>query len=288
MAKCCRTHNMHKKLVLRKGDNLDDCHRVWVFLWDLDMSPKVQLFLRRYFTMSLPTKGVLRHRHLIVDGGCPWCPSAKESIHHAIFACQRIRRLWEDLSCHTMAGPDDVVNGCDVLEIWKSLDKKIMERGYYLAWNIYNDRNKFVFEGCCSPPVVLCQRVTRQVEEFKDYTTRIYGRPRVMQSSGSKKWHAPSANSIKLNIDAYLIAKGWVMRLYVVARDSTSDVLFSTVRRVHAHWPSDVGECKAVWLAVHLAKAYDLMNVIIESDSQVVTNRLSKEALFFWDLDSIL
>lgn len=55
---------------------------------------------------------------------------------------------------------------------------------------------------------------------------------------------------------------------------------------LRACWPPDVGECKAILFVVRLAKSHGLLDVIIESDAQVVISRLSKAALFFSDLDS--
>lgn len=57
---------------------------------------------------------------------------------------------------------------------------------------------------------------------------------------------------------------------------------------LRACWPPDVGECKAILFVVRLAKSHGLLDVIIESDAQVVISRLSRVALFFSDLDFIL
>ncbi|XP_048501321.2 uncharacterized protein LOC104893963 [Beta vulgaris subsp. vulgaris] len=92
---------------------------------------------------------------------------------------------------------------------------------------------------------------------------------------------------MKLNTDASVGEEGWI-DLGVVACDSAGRVAFSAARRVRAFWPPEVAECKAIHMAVRLAKAQGLANVIIESDSQVVTTRLTTAALYFSDLDTIL
>ena len=167
------------------------------------------------------------------------------------------------------------------------LDKKVVQRDSYLAWNILAERNRFVFENITQPLVVVSQRVGRQVEEHNEYTTRIYGRLGRAAPVSATRWCVPPQNVVKINADAHLSSDGWV-GMGVVARNSTGKVVFAGVRKQRACWPPDVAECKAILFAVHLARSHGVLDVIIESDAKVVIFRLSKAALFFFDLDSIL
>ena len=83
------------------------------------------------------------------------------------------------------------------------------------------------------------------------------------------------------------MVEGWV-GLSVIARKSDGGVLFADVRRVRAFWAPEIAEVKAVELAVKLGRRYGLHEVILESDCQVVINRLSKNAIFLSDLDLVL
>lgn len=60
------------------------------------------------------------------------------------------------------------------------------------------------------------------------------------------------------------------------------------MRRIRDYWPPEVLECKAIHIAVRLAKGHGMEDKIIESDAQVVTKRFTKIPLFFSNLDSIL
>ncbi|XP_057246871.1 uncharacterized protein LOC130589579 [Beta vulgaris subsp. vulgaris] len=273
--------------MIGKGGNLEDFHQAWVVLWGLDVSPKVRHFLWRYCTSSLPTRATLMARHLLEEGGCSWCPSELETSHHAIFACARIRRLWVDHGCEAMVGDGRVEGGCEMLERWKSLDKKIVQKGCFLAWNIWAERNRFVFENICQPLPIISQRVCRQVDDHNEYTTRIYGQPACVRPVSSSHWCAPPEGVIKLNTDAHIEANGWVS-VATVARNTCGQVLFAAVRRQRAYWPPDIAECKAILFAVRMAKARGLPNVMVESDALVVISRLSKAALFYFDLDAIM
>lgn len=88
--------------MLGKGGNLDDFHRAWVVLWSMDVSPKVRHFLWRYCKNTLPSREILRTRHLIDNGSCPWCSEAAKTMNHAVFLCPRIANLWRVHGCEDM------------------------------------------------------------------------------------------------------------------------------------------------------------------------------------------
>ncbi|XP_021773286.1 uncharacterized protein LOC110736942 [Chenopodium quinoa] len=92
---------------------------------------------------------------------------------------------------------------------------------------------------------------------------------------------------VKLNFDASLSVGGWVGQ-GVTARDWRGEVLFAATHRVTAHWPPITAEGKAAAMAIKLAISHGLVDIIIEGDSQVLINRLSKASTFFTDLDNIL
>lgn len=101
------------------------------------------------------------------------------------------------------------------------------------------------------------------------------------------KWTAPPLGVVKLNADASLAVDGWI-GLGVVARNSHCGVLFAATRRVRAFWAPEVAEAKAIALAVKLGARYGFHEVIVESDCQMVVNRLLENAFFLYDLDFIL
>ncbi|XP_021751358.1 uncharacterized protein LOC110717026 [Chenopodium quinoa] len=74
----------------------------------------------------------------------------------------------------------------------------------------------------------------------------------------------------------------------VVARDSRGRVLFTSVRRVKAYYPVEVAEGRALLTAIKLAQRHGFNKVILESDCQVLVNRLSKADIYFSELDNVL
>ena len=59
-------------------------------------------------------------------------------------------------------------------------------------------------------------------------------------------------------------------------------------RRVKAFWAPELTVAKAKAMGVRLAKRYGLEKIILESDCQVLINRLSNNTLSLSDLDTIL
>lgn len=134
---------------------------------------------------------------------------------------------------------------------------------------------------------MVLDRSRRLVEDFDKYTTRIYWGIRKPPQRSPKVWHPPSPGFIKLNFDAHLGEEGWV-GLGVVARNAEGEVVLAGSRRMRGRWPAEIAECKAALFAVQLARKYGMDRIVIEGDSHVVINRLSKAAIHFSDLDGIL
>ena len=273
--------------MLGKGGSLDDFHRAWSNLWGLEVSPKVRHFLWRVCTNSLPVRMALKRRHIIDEALCPRCADEEETWQHVLFCCPRIRRIWDDYGCKEMARDIEQEEFCDTLVRWEALDKKMVQKGCFLAWNVWAERNGWVFENKSQPLAIIAQRAGRQSDEFALYSTRIYGGTPQARAASPSIWRAPHPVVIKINADASVGNDGWI-GLGVVARGSDGRVCFSAVRRQRTWWPPEIAECKAIHLAVRLARDHGLRDVLVESDSQVVTTKLSKVVLFYSDLDFIL
>ncbi|KAL2893314.1 hypothetical protein RDABS01_009223 [Bienertia sinuspersici] len=258
--------------MLGKGCDLDRFHRAWIELWNMDAAPKVRHFWWRMCTNTLPTRSLLAYRHIAENVGCPWCGET-ETITHAIFECRRVEELWHDSGCNDLR-ERLADNFCDSLVAWKACSRSMRQKGLYIAWVIWFERNLKVFNDKTTPNDVLLARIDRLVAEHGSYTKRIYGSPK-------------TNGSLKINTDASLAVEGWV-GLGAVVRDSRGVVVAAAVRRVRAWWPAEVAEAKAVLMAVKLARDLGLKEVIMESDSQVLIHRLSKAAIFFTELDAVL
>ena len=150
------THKRHiysvkTAYMLGKGCDLDNFHQAWVDLWSFDASPKIRHFLSRLCTNSLPTRSLLKHRHLLDDDSCPWRCGAVETTGHTIFDFPRFNELWIDCGCDAMKDFAAFPSMSDVLFHWRGIDKEVRIKGMYLAWCIWGERNQKVFHNKNTP-----------------------------------------------------------------------------------------------------------------------------------------
>ncbi|XP_056697720.1 uncharacterized protein [Spinacia oleracea] len=253
----------------------------------MEASPKVRHFFWHLCTETLPVRILLKVRHMVENSRCPWCNTEEETVGHAIFYCISVNELWEECGCLPMKEWREARSMCNLVESWEKVEAKMRQRGCFLAWCIWGERNQKVLEDKFTPNAIIIERVNRLVEEHDKYTARIYNAARPKVGRSPKCWKAPPVGIIKLNVDASLTHEGWI-GLGVVAQDHEGRVIFAATRRTRAHWPPKIAEEKSLAMEIRLGRRYRIQNAILESDSQVLINRLSKGAIYFSDLDSVL
>lgn len=204
--------------MLGKGYNFDSLHRAWAVIWNMEVSPKVRHFLWRLCTGTLPTKALLKSRHMIEDASCPWCTNVEETEAHIIFMCSRVKELWEGSGCGHLITNAGSVTMCDLITSLEKVDSRKKQLIVLLAWTAWTERNAKVFENKATPDSILIARINRMIEDFGKYTKHIYKSP-VRRVMISHKWLAPPLGVIKLNTDASKSESGWI-GLGVVARDN--------------------------------------------------------------------
>ncbi|XP_010687191.1 uncharacterized protein LOC104901327 [Beta vulgaris subsp. vulgaris] len=176
---------------------------------------------------------------------------------------------------------------CEVIERWARLEEKVRIKGAFLLWSMWGERNNKVFNDKTTPHQVLLSRVARYVDEQGKYAQTIYMRKPSEPAGSSKRWCVPPDGLYKINVDVSLAVEGWI-GLGVIARNHEGGVLFTTTRRVRAHWTPEIAEAKAIEWGVRLGRRFGLQDIILESDCQSVINRLSKNAIYLSDLDNVL
>ncbi|XP_010666711.1 uncharacterized protein LOC104883845 [Beta vulgaris subsp. vulgaris] len=145
--------------MLGKGGNLEEFHEAWVRIWKLEISPKSRHFMWRLCTNSLPVRAALKARHLLEVAPCPWCPDKEETWFHALMGCERIRSLWSQCGCEALVQGSEDKDVKEMVRDWSQLESKLVQRGCVLAWNIWFERNKFVFENTSTPLAIVAQLV---------------------------------------------------------------------------------------------------------------------------------
>lgn len=156
-----------------------------------------------------------------------------------------------------------------------------------LAYNLWHRCNKVVFEEFCRTNEQVLDYPTKVVVEFGHYAKKFYRGARVASLPSSKLWLPSTGGCIKVNSDASVSEDGWV-ELGIVARDYKGDAVFTASCCVTAHWPVVVANGKALCLAIKLARAHDIQDVIFETDCVTIKNCLTRDVICFSDLDTVL
>ena len=68
----------------------------WSFkwIWQLNIMPKIKIFLWQMLHNALPVRGVLVRRGLNIDPACPLCMNDIESNDHLFWECPYIKEVW--------------------------------------------------------------------------------------------------------------------------------------------------------------------------------------------------
>lgn len=66
----------------------------WKRMWKVRVPPKVKHMLWRATTNCLPTKSLLRSRHVSVDEICPLCKVQRETVVHCLINCTFAQSCW--------------------------------------------------------------------------------------------------------------------------------------------------------------------------------------------------
>lgn len=67
---------------------------LWERMWKVRVPPKIKDFMWRASTNCLPTKTLLRFRHVNVDGICPLCQTQRVSVVHCLIDYTFARSCW--------------------------------------------------------------------------------------------------------------------------------------------------------------------------------------------------
>ena len=115
--------------------------QVWKKIWQLQVPPKVKIFLWRACHNVLPTKQALLKRKVTADSICKRCRSTVEESVHAAWSCPELGEVWGvgEEWCFRFE-----VEFTDVKELlsWLIAEGKSLELFSYTAWMVWNQRNK--------------------------------------------------------------------------------------------------------------------------------------------------
>jgi hypothetical protein len=101
--------------------------KYWKKLWDLNIPPKIRIFIWRLALNSIPTATVLNNRNMSESAACRICGAGVDDWRHAILNCTMSRCVW--------ALMDE-----DVVEMFESVCITDPKRGFFIFVTIYRKK----------------------------------------------------------------------------------------------------------------------------------------------------
>ncbi|CAN1779651.1 Putative ribonuclease H protein At1g65750 [Linum perenne] len=249
----------------------------WSQVWSLQTPPRITTFVWRLARSVLPSRAVLRGRHIAVPAACGVCASGLEDYNHLFFDCQFAEDCW-------LAA--DLVNKINDFRLaGASFDDRLQSFLRYpveeirtkvatVLWGLWKERNRRVWsnEACTARTAthLALDDVANWIAAQSSNTAP--ARP-VHPACG--KWHAPPAGSLKRNTDVGFLATENKMGIGIVLRDSDGQVLGYKQQYGIGQWTPREGEAAALLIAMRWVAEEGHTDVIFESDAEVIRNALT-------------
>jgi hypothetical protein len=90
-------HQHGRKLRRTSGLGSAEINSVWKELWRLNIPAKIKKFNWKALHGTLPCRAILADRHMKVSAQCPVCSHGAEDVRHALFTCDRAKKVWRAL-----------------------------------------------------------------------------------------------------------------------------------------------------------------------------------------------
>ena len=203
----------------------------WEFkwIWNLDIMPKLKVFLWQLCHSSLPTREILLRRGLQIDPICPLCNQHNEDLAHLFFRCPTVHNVWCLATAHNWIPSTTSIAPSDTVSTWltklrQSSTLTRFDRIVALLWSIWKTRNSVVFRNEVPHAVVTLIRAKKASAEWRirhKLSASLQlphppSSPPTIQQMVGISWAKPSAGVIKVNFDgsknSHSAAGGYVLR----------------------------------------------------------------------------
>ncbi|XP_055961043.1 uncharacterized protein LOC130015280 [Mercurialis annua] len=243
----------------------------WKQIWRCKVQPKIKHFLWRIGHDSLPCNANLVKRMQFMNELCPRCGLKEESALHALKDCDEVRGIW--LSSPLCLRVDNIPS-TTVVEwlrlMTRSLKTEDLQLFIMSLWTIWIDRNNIVFGNNRLPPHLLFSNIHSLIPGAdKDSREALLDEVSAVQT-----WQPPPTSAIKVNTDAAVSTERKRSVAGAVCRDSSGRVIKGGVCVLNGVVDSELAEALAVQFGMKLASEVECSELLVESDSLGVIQRL--------------
>ena len=272
----------------------------WEFrwIWNLDIMPKIKVFLWQLCHASLPTRGTLVKRGLQIDPVCPLCNSGIEDLEHLFLQCPVVQDVWYLANLHKwLSIPLRVAPG-DTIQYWLSKLRLSsspvqLDRVVALLWSIWKSRNNVVFCNERLPLAVPLIRAKKASAEWRirhklthSFQPSLHPAPtHPLKKTHWVAWKKPPQGFIKLNSDGSKVHQqasgGFVMRNWKghVLQVGAFPLGAASIL---------VAEATALRNGLRAAVEAGFRKVIIEGDNQILIQAIQGLIQPPWDIQVLV
>lgn len=258
----------------------------WKRVWKVRVPPKVKHMLWRAATNCLPTKTLLRSRHVSVDETCPLCKVQRETVVHCLITCTFAQSCWNII----LGDVDLTVSGSFAAWLDDRLKEGNGERRKLVAvtcWVIWKFRNEIVWNGKGASTNAAVSLVFSTIHQWDRAQDRNFNSLAafVTEEDGAVKWMRPEGEMIKVNVDAAIFEETGRYSYVCVARNSAGSVVEAISMCKDGRREAEVAEALGVKEALSWRKQWGA--VTLETDSLSVVQSIRSKAVmlsYFGDL----
>jgi hypothetical protein len=249
-------------------------HDCWCRIWNAPCPPKIKMFVWRAVHNSLALRPNLQRRGVQIDNvKCLFCNGDVEEGAHLFIKCEHVMGAWRELGLEDvrmeLAMSTSVLHALDI--IWKT---PVVTRLQIMTlwWLWWSNRNKLREGDITLDAAAVAHQARFYVAEYME----ILGKKEKDKTREQTIWTAPDQDVLKFNIDGAFSKghnhAGWG----VVVRDHRGDVVAATAGQ--SEYVSDAfhAELCAAVQAVRLAEYLGAINVVLETDSQLLMLALNR------------
>ena len=200
-----------------------------------------------------------------------------ESIHHVLLHCEFASRVWNFWAdgLHLIQRNSWIFSDL-ALFILSHKSLQDLELFFTVAWAIWYNRNKSIYEGTCSPPMQVWQMASCSIDDFSAAATLDLATPRPATSSC---WSPPPHGVYKINVDGASSILDGSSSIGVIIRDCKGDTIATLCKPLQSHFSAELVEVLALEHGVLLAQDMQLTRVMFECDASNVINAVNDSAI---------
>jgi hypothetical protein len=249
----------------------------WEKIWKLSCPPKIKQFIWRLAHNSLPVKRNIKRKGIECDTLCVCCRRLDEDCAHLFLRCKEVTKIWRELKLENIRNQMcQAQDGKEAVQELLNLTERDSVQVCCLLWCWWGRRNKINAKENVGPWEHTVGQIRTWTAESLQHCGKLMKekteRPGLM-------WQAPIGDVLKINIDgAYHAAQrkgGWGF----VVRDRSGSVRGSGAGVLPCVASAIQAEAHACTEAVYAAMTWGMVNVQIESDSQVLLRAIQSNDL---------